>query len=222
MKKNCVFTITTAMAIIAVFTSCVKENQSVSEAPVSSASGETETLTLGDIEYTPDANAEDNALYKTVQLSSEKCGDFEFVLTADALNNSEDAYTVKMKLSVRKDGKTLSDDFVSAHSDGSQYGTKLYKNDDPSSILKTYMMIYDGKEYPLAIVTYKCSEDYVPKAETLSRFFTVSDDKGVSFTDGGIINYPNLSDKCKVEGNKLIDGDKTIEFDFNDITATVS
>ncbi|MFR2153721.1 MAG: hypothetical protein ACLS48_02655 [[Eubacterium] siraeum] len=100
-EKICVFTITTAMAIIAVFIVC-KENQSVSEAPVSSASGETETLTLGDIEYTPDANAEDNALYKTVQLSSEKCGDFEFVLTADALNNSEDAYTVKMKLSVRK------------------------------------------------------------------------------------------------------------------------
>lgn len=79
MKKICVFTITTAMAIIAVFTSCVKENQSVSEAPVSSASGETETLTLGDLGYTPDANAEDNSLYKTVLLSSEKCGDYEFV-----------------------------------------------------------------------------------------------------------------------------------------------
>lgn len=221
MKKICVFTITTAMAIIAVFTSCVKENQSVSEAPVSSTSGETETLTLGDLGYTPDANAEDNSLYKTVLLSSEKCGDYEFVLTADALNNSKDAYTAKMKLSVRKNAETLSDDFIPAHSDGSQYGTKLYKNDDPNSILKTYMMIYDGKEYPLAIVTYKCSEDYVPKAETLSRFFTVSDDRGMSFTDGGIINYPNLSDKCKVEGNKLIDGDKTIEFDFKDITATV-
>ena len=96
MKKICVFTITTAMAIIAVFTSCVKENQSVSEAPVSSASGETETLTLGDLGYTPDANAEDNSLYKTVLLSSEKCGDYEFVLTADALNNSKDAYTAKM------------------------------------------------------------------------------------------------------------------------------
>lgn len=101
-EKICVFTITTAMAIIAVFTSCVKENQSVSEAPVSSASGETETLTLGDLGYTPDANAEDNSLYKTVLLSSEKCGDYEFVLTADALNNSKDAYTAKMKLSVRK------------------------------------------------------------------------------------------------------------------------
>lgn len=221
MKKICVLTITTAMAIMTVFTSCAKENQSVSEAAVSSTSGETETLTLEDLGYTPDANAEDNSLYKTVQLSSQKCGDYEFVLTADALNNSEDTYTVKMKLSVRKDGETLSDDFIPAHSDGSQYGTKLYKNDDPNSILKTYMMIYDGKEYPLAIVTYKCSEDYTPKAETLSRFFTVSDDKGVSFTDGGIINYPNLSGNCKVEGNKLIDGDKTIEFDFNNITATV-
>lgn len=221
MKKICALTITTAMAIMTVFTSCAKENQSVSEAVVSSVSGETTALTLGDIEYTPDANAEDNALYKTVQLSSEKCGDFEFVLTADALNNSKDAYTAKMKLSVRKDGKTLSDDFIPAHSDGSQYGTKLYKNDDPNSILKTYMMTYDGKEYPLAVVTYKCSDDYTPKAETLSRFFTVSDDKGVSFVDSGIINYPNLSGNCKADGNKLIDGDKTIEFDFNNITATV-
>lgn len=221
MKKICALTITTAMAIMAVFTSCAKENQYVSEAVVSSVSGETETLTLGDLVYTPDVNAEDNSLYKTVQLSSQKCGDYEFVLTADALNNSEDAYTAKMKLSVRKNAETLSNDFIPAHSDGIQYGTKLYKNDDPNSILKTYMMIYDGKEYPLAVVTYKCSEDYVPKAETLSRFFTVSDDKGVSFTDGGIINYPNLSDNCKVEGNKLIDGDKTIEFDFKDITATV-
>ena len=90
MKKICVLSITATIAIMTVFTSCAKENQYVSEAVVSSVSGETKALTLGDIEYTPDANAEDNALYKTVQLSSEKCGDFEFVLTADALNNSED------------------------------------------------------------------------------------------------------------------------------------
>lgn len=221
MKKICVLSVTIAMVIVTVFTSCAKENQSVSEVAVSSILGESKTLTLEDLEYTPDANAEDSSLYKTVQISSKKCGNYEFVLTADALNNSKDAYTVKMKLSVRKNGETLSDDFIPAHSDGSQYGTKLYKNDDTNSILKTYMMTYDGKEYPLAIVTYKCSEDYTPKAETLSRFFTVSDDRGVSFTDSGIINYPNLFADCKAEENKLIDGDKTIEFDFNDITATV-
>lgn len=182
-----------------------------------------EAIPLTELPYTPDAVAMDKSNYKYVKLCKKAFGEYSFVLVANALNISEDSYIADMELIVTKNGKALPDSFIPAHSDGSQGGTTLYKNDSPEDILKLYTLKQNGKEYPLVIVRYKCNAEYAEGAETLSRFFSVVNDEGIAFHDSEFMNYINLPDDCYANGRALVDrtAEKALIFNFENNTAKI-
>ena len=175
-----------------------------------------EAVPLSEIPYAPDAIAMDLSYYRYAMLAEKTFGEYTFTLVANTLNMQEDCYFARMKLIASMDGKALADEFIAAHSDGSQTGTILYKNDDTQDIMLVETMVQNGKEYPLVIVKYKCHPSYGENAVTLSRFFTIINNKGFTFHDTGFINYKNLSDNFTITDNILYDteNNKSLVFDF--------
>ncbi len=167
--------------------------------------------------------------YVDVLVEEKTCGDYTFTLIGNFIRRSEDAdsYFGGFRLIVSKNGKAIKGPFIATVDYGQQFGISTPKDYNYKDMLKCYMMKQNGREYPLATVTYNIPQEDTREsigADSLTRFFTVRNGISEPFTDGGTINYKNLPSDVEISGLSIKDSVnlKRITFDFENRKATIT
>ncbi|MBR4305576.1 MAG: hypothetical protein IKT78_01890, partial [Ruminiclostridium sp.] len=165
--------------------------------------------------------------YAKVLIDTKTCGEYTFTLYASMVKrtDSPDRYFGHYSLIVSRNGRALSDSFIAAAHDTSQYAMRIPRDYNYSNMLKVYTMTQNGKAYPLASVTYNIPDEMIANgfgANSLTRFFTVRNGVGDFFSDS-FIDYKDLPSEVQVTDLSIGDSvnGKKIIFDFEKRRATV-